>query len=418
MGNSYASPGVYVEEVPSAVKPIAGASTSTPVFVTLIADGAEANSVPLLAKVDASGGKTFVKQTLPPSKTISFFTNWTAFAAVYGGLVGDPSATAVATKDKDGKDLPAPVVNVNQHNLALAVYGFFNNGGSQCYVVRAKDAMDFASALTALEAIEDISLVIAPGITDDVSRAAIIAHCAIATGNRFAILDADASATVTAPKAPANSDYAAYYYPAIQVFDPSAALAGGSGVATCPPSGHIAGVYARVDAARGVHKAPANEVIAGALDVSLNLSKGDRDKLNPDGVNCLRTINGNVVVWGARTVGGDDNADLKYINVRRTLIYLRKSIEDGTQWIVFEPNTPALWQKINRNVGAFLTEVWRSGALFGSTAKEAFYVKCDAENNPPASRDNGFVVTEIGVALAKPAEFVVFRISQYSGSGA
>jgi phage tail sheath protein FI len=166
-----------------------------------------------------------------------------------------------------------------------------------------------------------------------------------------------------------------------------------------------------------VHKAPANEVIYGALGVSQALSKADQAGLNPAGINCIRSLNGNIVVWGARTVGGDLNADLKYVNVRRTLIFLRKSIEEGTQWIVFEPNTPPLWQKINRNVTAFLTSVWRAGALFGDTAKDAFYVKCDAETNPPASRDNGLVVTEIGVALARPAEFVIFRISQISGTG-
>ena len=113
-------------------------------------------------------------------------------------------------------------------------------------------------------------------------------------------------------------------------------------------------------------------------------------------------------------MGGDANADLKYINVRRTLIFLRKSIDEGTQWVVFEPNEPGLWQKITRNITAFLTNVWRSGALFGTTAQEAFYVKCDAEINPPESRDLGQVITEIGVAIVRPAEFVIFRISQFT----
>jgi phage tail sheath protein FI len=128
-------------------------------------------------------------------------------------------------------------------------------------------------------------------------------------------------------------------------------------------------------------------------------------------------LNNSILVWGARTVGGDANADLKYVNVRRTLLYLRKSIYEGTQGVVFEPNTPALWQQITRNVNAFLTNVWRSGALFGTTPQEAFYVKCDAETNPPELRDLGQVVTEIGVAIVRPAEFVIFRISQWSGPG-
>ena len=144
------------------------------------------------------------------------------------------------------------------------------------------------------------------------------------------------------------------------------------------------------------------------------LSKADQDGLNPKGVNAIRVLNDNITVWGARTVGGDANADLKYVSVRRTLLFLRESIDEGTQWAVFEPNTPALWAKITRNITAFLTTVWRSGALFGTTPQEAFFVKCDAETNPPELRELGQVVTEIGVAIARPAEFVIFRISQFT----
>ncbi len=189
------------------------------------------------------------------------------------------------------------------------------------------------------------------------------------------------------------------------------------GLLDVPPSGHIAGIYARVDTQRGVHKAPANEPVLGALAVSQQISRADQDGLNPKGVNCIRSLNDNILVWGARTIGGDANADLKYINVRRTLLFLRESIDEGTQWVVFEPNTPALWQKLTRNITAFLTNVWRAGALFGTTQQEAFYVKCDAETNPPELRDLGQVVTEIGVAIVRPAEFVIFRISQFSAPG-
>ena len=404
----YLSPGVYVEETPSAAKPIAGVSTSTPVFISIIPD-----TVQLIARGDPAVDKTptkLVNQSLPPSKAIGFYTNWSQFAAAFGGLSGD-SATKASTA-------AGAAVNSNQHNLALAVYGYFDNGGSRCYAVRASNMGDLAGALSGLEAVDDISLVVAPGLIDEPTRSAITAHCAVATGDRFAIFDGPQSAPdIKMLAAPGRTDYAAMYFPWIKVFDPSAQLAGGTGVVAVPPSGHIAGVYARVDQTRGVHKAPANEVIHGALGVSQALSKADQAGLNPAGINCLRSLNGNIVVWGARTVGGDLNADLKYVNVRRTLIFLRKSIEEGTQWIVFEPNTAPLWQKINRNVTAFLTSVWRADALFGDTAKDAFYVKCDAETNPPASRDNGLVVTEIGVALARPAEFVIFRISQMSGSG-
>lgn len=183
-----------------------------------------------------------------------------------------------------------------------------------------------------------------------------------------------------------------------------------------PPSGHIAGIYARVDSERGVFKAPANEIIRGALDVEKIITKELQDGLNPKGINVIRKFGGSITVWGARTLSVQD-PEWRYINVRRLFLFLRKSIENGTQWVVFEPNDPALWAKITRNVTAFLTNVWRDGALLGNTPQEAFYVKCDAENNPDEVRSQGRVVTEIGVAVTKPAEFVIFRISQWSGSG-
>jgi phage tail sheath protein FI len=139
--------------------------------------------------------------------------------------------------------------------------------------------------------------------------------------------------------------------------------------------------------------------------------------LNPSGINVIRQFNGNITVWGARTLADNAHAEWKYINVRRLFLFLRESIEEGTQWVVFEPNDPGLWTKITRNVTAFLTNVWRAGALFGGTPEQAFYVKCDAETNPPEVRDLGQVVTEIGVAVVKPAEFVIFRISQWAGPG-
>jgi hypothetical protein len=132
-------------------------------------------------------------------------------------------------------------------------------------------------------------------------------------------------------------------------------------------------------------------------------------------VNVIRDLNGNIRVWGARTIGGDANGEWRYVNVRRLFLFLRESIDEGTQWTVFEPNTPALWAKIRLNVSAFLRNVWADGALFGDTPEQAFYVRCDAQTNPPEVRDAGRVVTEIGVAVVKPAEFVIFRISQWAG---
>jgi uncharacterized protein len=326
-------------------------------------------------------------------------------------------------------------VDSNQSNLTHAVYGFFNNGGTRCYVVRVKpqakstaiDTTSLTKALAAFERVDDIAIVAAPGITDDAVRDAVVAHCR-RTGNRFAIFDgpltptADNLESLTAIKAargdmPKTTDYAAWYFPWIKVADPIAQYVSGSsdGRVAVPPSGHVAGVYARVDNERGVHKAPANEPLLGALDVVRPLSKAEQDGLNPYGVNCIRVLNNNILIWGARTIGGNSNADLKYVNVRRTLLFLRESIDRGTQWVVFEPNTPALWQKITRNATAFLTNAWRGGALFGNTPQEAFYVKCDAETNPPEVRDQGEVVTEIGVAIVRPAEFVIFRLSQWAG---
>jgi phage tail sheath protein FI len=242
-------------------------------------------------------------------------------------------------------------------------------------------------------------------------------------GDRFAVLD-------TADLAPnenptfenivdraQNSTYAAAYFPHLKVFDVGTKRRWprGDGQIACAPSGHMVGIYARVDSTRGVHKAPANEPVRGALGVTYPVSRAVQDGLNPRGMNCIRDINGNIRVWGARTLGGDANLDYKYINVRRLMLFLRESIDEGTQWVVFEPNDRELWSRITRNVSAFLSTVWRDGALFGSTPAEAFYVKCDDETNPPEIRDLGRVVCEIGVAPVKPAEFVIFRITQWAG---
>ena len=163
-----------------------------------------------------------------------------------------------------------------------------------------------------------------------------------------------------------------------------------------------------------MHKAPANAVVRGALEVKYYISRPKQELLNPQGVNCIRIMNGAVAVWGARTIGGDRNGEWKYINVRRFAGFLEESIDEA-QWVVFEPNDPTLWSKIRLNITAFLMNVWRNGALFGTTPEEAFYVKCDEELNPPEVRDLGQVITEIGVAIVRPAEFVIFRIAQFAG---
>jgi Bacteriophage tail sheath protein len=310
----------------------------------------------------------------------------------------------------------------DQKRLAHAVYGFFNNGGSRCYVMRFTDLSELQ--LAPFEAVDEIALVAAPGISDEAVQSKLLDHCTLME-DRFAILDSKETITGDPPPTkenigpPDNNNYGAFYFPWIKVFDPATQLMNpeSDGRIFIGPSGHLAGIYARVDTARGVHKAPANEVVRGALELKYPISKGIQDGLNPDGINCIRDLNGNIRVWGARTLGGDGNGEWKYINVRRLFLFLRESIDEGTQWVVFEPNTPELWAKIRRNITAFLTNVWRSGALFGTTPQEAFYVKCDEETNTPDVRDQGQVVTEIGVAVVKPAEFVIFRISQWAGPG-
>jgi len=333
-----------------------------------------------------------------PSEEVKLCTNFKEFKNFFGDFSAD----------------------TNQNRLAHAVYGFFNNGGTRCYVMRVEDQAKITDTLLeSLEAIDEIAMVTAPGIIEKSVRSAIITHCQQKTGDRIAILDCaegDTSSTITKPD---NSHYAAFYFPWIQVFDPATKTAhpDGDGLIYVPPSGHIAGIYARVDAQRGVHKAPANEIVLGALGLKQNLSKNQQDGLNPQGINCIRNLNGNIRVWGARTIGGDANGEFKYINVRRLFNYLKKSIDQGTQWTVFEPNSPELWAKIRRNVTSFLMTVWRSGALFGNTPEQAFYVKCDEETNPPELRDRGQVVIEIGVAVVQPAEFVIFNLSQWAGPG-
>lgn len=395
----YLSPGVYVEEVSSGNKPIAGVGTSTAGFIGIAPGTLEYSSELTL--------------TLPEEGEAVLCTNFSEFIQSFGDFGG--SATASDTQT----DTEEPDPQINGHSwLAHAVYGFFDNGGTRCFVARVTDANKIEPALKKFEEIDEIALVACPGITAKAAQAALITHCEQeALQDRFAILDSPQS-PASIDKAGiqqagiADSDYAAIYFPWIQVFDPAK-----NAIVSVPPSGHVAGIYGRVDATRGVFKAPANEVIRGALGVEKVVTKALQAGLDPEGINAIRKFDGTIKVWGARTLAANQDNEWKYINVRRLFLFLRESIDQGTQWAVFEPNDPALWAKLTRNITAFLTNVWRDGALVGSTPKEAFYVKCDAETNTQADVDAGRVITEIGVAVSKPAEFVIFRISQWSGTG-
>ena len=277
-----------------------------------------------------------------------------------------------------------------------------------------------------LEAVDEVTMVSVPDLMSSYQRGlitleavktvqtAIIAHCEL-MGDRMAILDPPPDLSPDQVKnwkqteAGYDSKYAALYYPWIKVYDPST-----SDNIFVPPSGHMAGVWARNDATRGVHKAPANETVRGAVALQTQLTKAEQELLNPIGVNCIRAFTGRGIrVWGARTLSSDPA--WRYLNVRRLFNYLEESILDGTQWVVFEPNDDALWARIRRTIAAFLVMEWRKGALFGLTPDEAFYVKCDRETNPAEGIDLGQVVCEVGIAPVKPAEFVIFRLAQLQG---
>jgi uncharacterized protein len=209
-----------------------------------------------------------------------------------------------------------------------------------------------------------------------------------------------------------RSMFAALYYPWIKVPNPS----NGGRPILVPPCGHMMGVWARTDETRGVYKAPANEVPRGVIGLGYETNFREQELLNPIGINCIRNFpNRGIRIWGARTLVEPDKTEWRYISVRRLISYIEKSIELGTQWAVFEPNDEDLWARVRRTVSNFLERIWREGALFGSTAQQAFYVKCDEELNPPETRILGRLFVEVGVCPVRPAEFVVFRISQWNG---
>jgi phage tail sheath protein FI len=354
-------------------------------------------------------GSTTDRFTVADAEKPQLFTGWEQFKNTFGDF---QIKNGTWTNDN----------YTAYRRLQHAVYGFFNNGGTRCWVIRVAafgDLTSLTNVLKLFEPIDEIAIVAVPGMTTKAQQDAIIDHCEKLL-DRVAILDGTqnpgATLTVNNIKGgiPANptkdSNYAALYFPWIKVFDPIA-----KDNIIQPPSGHIAGVYARVDEKRGVHKAPANEMVRGAEDLDRKLTKEDQEGLNPFGINIIRAFDGNFKIWGARTLGGDNNGEFKYISTRRYHNFLSESIDQGTQWVVFEPNNIGLWQRISRTISDFLLRQYRDGALFGETPQKAFFVKCDKDTNTPEVREAGQVVTEIGVAIVKPAEFVIFRIQQTTG---
>jgi uncharacterized protein len=250
-------------------------------------------------------------------------------------------------------------------------------------------------------------------------QCALVGHCEI-LGDRMAILDPipglkPQEMNDTTMNTPYNSDHGqgTIYYPWIKIIDP---LHKGQQI-LCPPSGHIAGVWVRTALQRGVHKAPANESVIGAVALEYAVTKGEQELLNPNGINCIRAFPGQGIrAWGARTLATVGNPSWKYINVRRLFNYIEGSLERGLKWVVFEPNDSRLWDRVRRNIAAFLYVQWREGMLFGNAPAEAYYVKCDTETNPQETIDLGRLYCEIGVNPVKPAEFVIIRIGQWSSS--
>jgi Bacteriophage tail sheath protein len=507
---TYLTPGVYVEEVPSASKPIEGVGTSIAAFVGL-----------------APGGPVNVPMRI---------SNWTQFARIYG----DPN------EPDNGPFMPGAY-------LAHAVYGFFQNGGGLCWIVRVgggdgaapakmaalpsasddsaeafraiarggvdgdvtvelqeeKPAVDDADAtyklivtagdqreehdgltlnkkvksyvvtkvnaasklikledtgsslpegmttprtgkyqlavpaiapgevkpsefegdvakregMGGLAAVDEVTMVCIPDLMTLAQNGSdahlrdlqgkIIAHCEN-MGDRMAILDAPPSLLPQdilewrMNTAGYDSKFATLYYPWLEVMDPLT-----NQPLMIPPSGHVAGVWCRTDSTRGVHKAPANEVVLGANGLGFQITQEEQGGLNKVGINCIRSFPGRGIrIWGARTLSSDP--EWRYLNVRRLFNYIAESIMEGTQWSVFEPNDHRLWMQLRIAATNFLTRTWREGALFGASPDQAFYVKCDAETNPPDVIEAGQVIVEIGIAPVKPAEFVIFRISQFT----
>jgi Bacteriophage tail sheath protein len=342
--------------------------------------------------------------------------------------------------------------NLNSTALSHAVNGFFQNGGARAFIVNVaagdpisgRDVPGQArTGLKLLEEIDEISIVAAPGCIDAASHEALVSHCE-ALGDRVCILDlpdvkntellktvetvpvpttkgkdkdkdtggagapdaAGKSGAAARPRV-SPSGFSTAYFPNIVVAD---ALHPNLPPAAVSPSGHIAGIWAATDGTRGVHKAPANVPVAGALNLTYRVTAAEQGDLNEKGINCIRYFSAEgILVWGARTLA-DPSSEFKYINVRRLLIMIEQSIERNTSWVVFEPNELTTWKSVKGGISGFLRNVWRDGALVGATPEEAFFVKCDEETNPQESIDAGRLVTVIGVAPVKPAEFIIFQI--------
>lgn len=331
----------------------------------------------------------------------------------------------------DTSDDPAVVDVPAEGNFQLSGGNLGGPLNANDYIGQVETDLNPASGLYAFDTVDDINIVAIPDLAglDDrtAARDAVIQGFTYCENRADCFFVADTPSNLNPQQALAykqgrgefsgnafNSRYGALYYPWIMITDP---LTGNR--IPFPPSGAVVGTYSATDVRRGVHKAPAGTedgYLNVAADIERVITKGEHDTLNPEGVNVIRKFpEAGIVIWGARTVSADP--EWKYVNVRRLFLFLEESIDEGTQYVVFEPNDQTLWKRIVRNVSAFLRIQWSEGKLVGNTPEEAFFVKCDEETNPPESVDLGRVITLIGVAPSKPAEFVIFRIMQQRPGG-
>lgn len=369
-------PGVYVEEVSSGVRPIEGVSTSTAAFV----------------------GET-EKGPLDRALMVSRYSD---FEAEYG------------------KPLKA-------RWLSYAVQQFFDNGGTRLYIARVapqkeivpNDA-DYQKAFALLDAVPDINIIAAPG-RGSLAMVNFGADYCERRGDCIFIGDMDLSVDTPAKAEHfvgglhTSSSHAAVYFPWLRLKSPTRTSLAPLFV---PPSGGVAGLYARTDATRGVWKAPAGTqaTIKGAIALTATVSDQEQSLLNPFGVNVIREMPGSgIVVWGSRTLATQTQADFRYVSVRRMAIYLKESIDKWIQWAVFEPNDANLWQQLRLNIGYFMAAQFREGAFAGQKADEAYFVKCDQETTTQADIEHGIVNVQVGFAPLKPAEFIVLSFTQRAG---
>jgi phage tail sheath protein FI len=433
--------------------------------VLLSTEGIRIGSILLFVSEDVAGA-TLVEARVVVTRLVGkrvFFTPALAAAFPDGATVSSEDFTLTVY---DGNDVVETFPNLTMENANLVDYveNRINLGASRSRYIRVREAPLVAGNLPptrtalplrlgalpttggtdggddnqgdyignqasqtgfhAFDTVDDVNILAAPGITLRPVILAGMTYCENRTDCFFVGEITQAAQTVTevldfkngtgpyAGQQALVSKYGALYWPWVRTLDPLS-----NRPMSMPPSGAVIGTYAATDVRRGVHKPPAG-IDDGFLNTVVGIekvvTKGEHDLLNPQGINVIRALpNVGIVLWGARTVSSDP--EWRYINVRRLFLFLEESIEKGTQWVVFEPNDSDLWKRIERNVGAFLRMVWRSGALIGEKEEQAFYVKCDAETNPKESVDMGRVITEVGVAPVKPAEFVIFRIAQWDG---